>query len=149
LSFRRCGSIRNAVVAMSRVPPSGSARATDSAPTIPFPPGRFSTIRVTPSDRLTCSASKRAGMSEGLPAVYGTTSFIVRWACAHTPWPDDIRSSEASAGIAVVRLGNHSFGHVMTGTFLRWGLQTLEIGAVCPALAAPDQIALCLDNAFA
>ena len=58
---------------MSSVWPSGSARATASAPTLPPAPGRFSTTNGWPSARLSRSPTARASTSASPPGANGAT----------------------------------------------------------------------------
>ena len=60
---------------ISSVRPSGSARATISQPSVPPPPGRFSTITVWPNATCSLAAISRARMSVVPPGVKGT----IRW----------------------------------------------------------------------
>ena len=54
---------------MTRVVPSGAARATASVPITVPAPGRFSTTILTPCALLICSAIRRDVMSGPLPGV--------------------------------------------------------------------------------
>src|SRR5258708_683169 len=86
--------------AISKVPPSGAARAAASV-AIPVPaPGRFSITIVGPRARPIWAANKRARISGPPPGGDGTTILIVRAVLDHTAWPDSVPRMMAPAGIA-------------------------------------------------
>src|SRR5919108_3469292 len=58
----------------SAVWPSGAARATSAAPTLPAAPGLFSTSTGLPSETVSFSERMRPMRSSGPPAVNGLTS---------------------------------------------------------------------------
>src|SRR5262245_16684950 len=66
------------VLASPSVWPSASARATSAVPRLPPPPTRFSTTSCWPRRSPTFCATRRATMSELLPAVNGTMKRIGR-----------------------------------------------------------------------
>jgi hypothetical protein len=78
----------NAGVTISRVLPSGAARATASVPIAVLAPGRFSTITVTPCARPMCSAIRRARTSLPPPGGAATTTLIGFVACGHARSPN-------------------------------------------------------------
>ena len=65
-------------VVISTVWPSGSARATFWAATMPFAPAMFSMMIDWPSVLEACSPTMRASASVALPAANGTMNLMVR-----------------------------------------------------------------------
>jgi hypothetical protein len=80
------------LVPITRVCPSGFARATNSAAIEPLAPGLLSTVTGWPMASLSFWASRRAPMSVPLPGPNGTTMLIGRlgnasWAVAGSAMP--------------------------------------------------------------
>ena len=67
-----------ALLPITKVYPSGAARATASAPTLPFAPTRFSTTTGWPRLSESFCATTRAARSEPPPAGNATTILIAR-----------------------------------------------------------------------
>src|SRR5262249_33770388 len=89
-------------VARSMVYPSGAALTTDVAPTVPPPPGRFSSTKCCPSCDPAGSSTACATVSQVVPAANGLTTIIERF--GHS----SARTERAAINMTATEMAAHS-----------------------------------------